>query len=109
MVRCVHALVWTCAKDTAGDEYTTCTHSSRLECIFTNTVLSCIQCSTDNTHTVNNTIIVLCQHKCKHTPPIHLHVLAIEEEYGCWDEADVKVLGVHWDSLYINSVDVCHL
>ena len=36
-------------------------------------------------------------------------MLAIEEEYGGWDECYVKVLGVHWDSIYIHNVYVSHL
>ena len=42
-------------------------------------------------------------------PPVNLHVLTIEEENGGGDESDVKVLGVHRNTVHIHNVHVGHL
>ena len=44
-----------------------------------------------------------------HSPPVHLHVLSIEEEDGGWDESDVEVLCVDRDTVSIHYEDVRHL
>ena len=44
-----------------------------------------------------------------HSPPVHLHVLTIEEEHCGWDEGDVKVLGVYWYDIHVGYEDICHL
>ena len=42
-------------------------------------------------------------------PPVHFHVLPIEEEDGGRNESDVKVLDIDWHTVHINAVDGRHL
>ena len=43
------------------------------------------------------------------SPPVHLHVLAIEKEYGGRDQGNIEIFGVHRDTISIDNVDGCHL
>ena len=43
------------------------------------------------------------------SPPVHFHVLPVEEEYGGRNEGDIKVLRVDGHSLHIYNIHVRHL
>ena len=43
------------------------------------------------------------------SPPIHLHVLCIEEEDGGWNQGDIKVLKVGRHAVHIDQVNGSHL
>ena len=44
-----------------------------------------------------------------HSPPVHLHVLSVEEEDCRWDESDVEVLRVDRNAVSVHYEDVRHL
>lgn len=44
-----------------------------------------------------------------YSPPVHLHVLSVEEEDSGRNESDVKVLGVDGDRVHVHYEHLCHL
>ena len=43
------------------------------------------------------------------SPPVHLHVLTVEEEHCGWYKRYIEISGVNRHAVDVNNVDSCHL
>ena len=43
------------------------------------------------------------------SPPVHFHVLPVEEKHGSWYQGNVEIFGVHRDTFDIDNVEGRHL